>query len=148
MNVIVYLNEARLHTFTGLEAERLLLRPGRNIVDAALFDVVKKKSESLQDAIEMGVVVPEGTRVDITKMDIKKAIQTLEMEVSIEGVKELADQEAARKPPRKQIMEAATAKIDALNNGETEALLARAQVKAKAKATAVEATENQGGAAN
>lgn len=130
-NVIVYLTEPRVHTFTGKVDQRITLKPGRNIVDADMLETVTDASGSLQSMIELQTVVVEGERVDVQKMDIKRAVTTIENEVDIAGVKELVEQEAKRKPPRKQVMDAAVAKLESLKQADEDAKAHRAKLKQK-----------------
>jgi hypothetical protein len=134
---IVYLNEERQHTLTGRIDERMVLNPGRNIVDDKLFDAVIKADKGknqLTSMIDTGLITVHEEGVDITKMPTKEAISTIELETTADGVQELLDQEQARTTPRDKVIEAATAKIDAIRSAEVaaaEAVTATAKAKAK-----------------
>jgi hypothetical protein len=134
---IVYLNEERQHTLTGRIDERMVLNPGRNIVDDKLFDAVIKADKGknqLTSMIDTGLITVHEEGVDITKMPTKEAISTIELETTADGVQELLDQEQARTTPRDKVIEAATAKIDAIRSAEAaaaEAVTATAKAKAK-----------------
>lgn len=115
--VVVYLDEARVHTFTGKRDQEIMLRPGRNVVDSEMLDAVSKKNEQLKELVESGVVTIAGDRVDITTMDSKRAVQVIDMETTVDGVKELLDQELKAEKPRKPVVAAAKVKITAIGDG-------------------------------
>jgi hypothetical protein len=128
---VVYLNEARVHSFTGGPEEVVMLRPGRNLIPEAVLLAVRDKSDTMRDMIEAGTVIMEGNRVDVTKMDVKRAVNTIEMETTIAGVQDLLDQEIATKKPRKMVVDSAKAKIIAIQEADAKEAEAAAKVAKK-----------------
>lgn len=122
---VVYLNEACVRTFSGAHVEegqkeqRIRLVPGRNLVDAAMFETVTTKNEDFERAVIEETVVVEGDEVNIAKVSDKRAISLLNMEVSAAGVQELLDQEQARERPRKLVVEAAEKRLALLQKAES-----------------------------
>lgn len=142
MKIVVYLDEARQHSFSALPTQVLMLNPGRNVVDSELLESVSNAENGENEftrAVESGVVTIHGDRVDITKKDVKAALELIELETTVEGVQELLDQENSAKKPRKSVVEAAGAKISSI----TEALR-----KAKEDAAKVKEKGNQSGGAD
>lgn len=122
---VVYLNEACVRTFSGAHVDegqkeqRIRLVPGRNLVDAEMFEKVTTKNEDFERALLEETVVVEGDEVNIAKVSDKRAISLLNMEVTAAGVQELLDQEQARERPRKLVVEAAEKRLALLQKAES-----------------------------
>lgn len=123
MQQIIYLNEARQHTFTS-DKSRLSLNPGRNLVDDEIYRDIAQglcKSDSFNTLVDNGIIIVQGEKIDITKLSKAKAIDLIELETTIEGVMELLDQERSSAKPRENAIKFAEAKIDAIRQAEEEA---------------------------
>lgn len=126
MSKILYLDEARQHTLSAGPTHLLRLLPGRNVVNEELYETVlnsgsKEKPSRLQEMIETGTVVVHGESLDITKMKVKKIIDIIELETTVEALEDLLTQEIEQKKPRQSVVDAIETKIDVITQAEAAA---------------------------
>jgi len=120
MSKILYLDEARQHTLSAGPEHLLRLVPGRNVVEDETFEAVlgsrarDEKTSRLEDMIEKGIITVAGDTVDISKMKVPEALNTIELETTAEGLYDLLQQEEDRKDTRKTVVEAITAAIESI----------------------------------
>lgn len=113
MKKILYLDEARQHTLSAGPKHLMRLTPGRNEVEEDVFDAVMGVKDSrLEDMIKKGTIKVLGDTVDISKMNVKKALEIVELETTVDGLGDLRAQEDSRKDSRKTILEAIDARIE------------------------------------
>lgn len=117
MTVIVYLNEARQHTFSAGPKHLMRLNPGSNIVDENDLKQCMKHSESLKSMVENDVVVVHGNEVDPRKMKVPEVLQLVDMETTVEGLFVLLEKENEKDKPRSTIIDAIEAKIQHIESG-------------------------------
>ena len=121
MSKVVYLNEARVHILTATAAHVMQLQPGRNVVDDEVFEQVEKHSDEFKRMVEKEEIIVQGEAVNITKLSAAKAITLIELESTIAGVEELLNQELGSDKSRKTVLEAAEAKIAAIQQADKDA---------------------------
>lgn len=121
MSQVLYLDEARQHTLSAGPTNMIRLVPGRNVVDDDDFEAVMdsgtdESPSRLKIMIEEGIIKVAGNSVDITKKNVKDALELIEMEATEEGLKDLLVQETSSKKTRKTIVKAINERMDSIEN--------------------------------
>lgn len=114
MSKTLYLNEARIHTFTGNAQEALKLVPGRNTVEEKLYEAVRGKSKAFKEACEDGTILVQGAKLNVPKMKAEQVAKLIELETTVDGVQDIMDQEEESPRPRVGVMKAGATKIEAI----------------------------------
>lgn len=125
MSKVLYYNEARQHTLSAGPKNLIRLVPGRNVIDDKDYEAVlgcgtRAKPSRLSIMIEEGIVKVAGDSVDITKLNVNKALELVEMEATEEGLKDLLLQENSSNKTRKTVVKAIDQRMDEIENAENE----------------------------
>lgn len=124
--ITVYLNEERSHSVSAGPKDLVRLIPGRNTVDADVWKRIEaaageeekktKREASLyfMKRKQLIQVMGEG-EFNITELSLPDAMDAIEKETTVAGLRELLDQEQAKKSrARKTVVDVISNRIDEL----------------------------------